>query len=67
MLANEIKLALAVKNEKELLSKLRVEATSKKIPIIDDEIGAVLELICFIRKPKNIEEVIIAAGITSGR
>lgn len=65
MLVNEIKLALAVKNEKELLAKLRVEATSKKIPIIDDEIGAALELICFIKKPKNILEIGCGTGYSS--
>ena len=65
MLVNEIKLALAVKNEKELLAKLRVEATSKKIPIIDDETGTVLELICFIKKPKNILEIGCGTGYSS--
>ena len=65
MLANEIKLASAVKNEKELLAKMRVEATSKKIPIIDDETGTVLELICFIKKPKNILEIGCGTGYSS--
>jgi len=65
MFANEIKLALAVKNGKELLAKLRVEATSKKIPIIDDEIGAILELVCFIRKPKNILEIGCGTGYST--
>jgi predicted O-methyltransferase YrrM len=65
MLVNEINLALAVKNEKELLAKLRVEATSKKIPIIDYETGTVLELICFIKKPKNILEIGCGTGYSS--
>jgi len=65
MFANEIKLALAVKNGKELLAKLRVEATSKKIPIIDDETGAILELVCFIRKPKNILEIGCGTGYST--
>jgi predicted O-methyltransferase YrrM len=65
MFANEIKQVLEVKNEKELLFKLRVEATSKKIPIIDDETGSVLELICFIKKPKNILEIGCGTGYSS--
>jgi caffeoyl-CoA O-methyltransferase len=65
MLVNKIKLALAVKNEKELLAKLRAEATSKKIPVIDDETGAVLELICFIKRPKNILEIGCGTGYSS--
>jgi predicted O-methyltransferase YrrM len=65
MFSNEINLLPAVKNEKELLAKLRLEATSKKIPIIDDETGAVLELICFIKKPKNILEIGCGTGYSS--
>ena len=65
MLVNEKKLASSVKNEKELLAKLRVEATSKKIPIIDYETGTVLELICFIKKPKNILEIGCGTGYSS--
>jgi predicted O-methyltransferase YrrM len=52
-------------DEKELLAKLRAEATDKKIPIIDDATGFLLEALCLIKKPENILEVGCGTGYST--
>ncbi len=51
--------------EKELLAKLRAEATAKKIPIIDDATGFLLEAICLLKKPENILEIGCGTGYST--
>jgi len=64
MLLNELN-TLADKKEKELLTGLKEEAALKKIPIINDNTGIFLELICFIKKPKNVLEIGCGTGYSS--
>ncbi len=52
-------------DEKELLAKLRAEAAAKKIPIIDDATGFLLEALCLIKKPENILEVGCGTGYST--
>lgn len=52
-----IKEIISCYEEKEFLAKLRTEATAKKIPIADDAVGFLLEVICLLKKPCNILEI----------
>jgi predicted O-methyltransferase YrrM len=52
-------------DEKELLAKLRAEAIAKKIPIIDDATGFLLEVICLLKKPENILEIGCGIGYST--
>jgi predicted O-methyltransferase YrrM len=47
------------------LAKLRSEATVKKIPIVDDAVGFLLEVICLLKKPENILEIGCGTGYST--
>ena len=61
----KIKEIISCHEEKEFLAKLRAEATAKKIPIIDDSVGFLLEVICLLKKPKNILEIGCGTGYST--
>ncbi|MCL4377484.1 MAG: methyltransferase domain-containing protein [Actinobacteria bacterium] len=52
-------------DEKDLLIKLRSEAAAKKIPIIEYETGAFLEVISILKRPQNVLEIGCGAGYSS--
>jgi predicted O-methyltransferase YrrM len=52
-------------NKKNLLDDVRKDAISKKIPIIDEVLGRILEVICFIKKPRNVLEIGCGVGYSS--
>ncbi|GAI08897.1 unnamed protein product, partial [marine sediment metagenome] len=58
----ELKICL---NEKNLLDDVRKDANSKKIPIIDEMLGRFLEVICFLKKPRNVLEIGCGIGYSS--
>ena len=45
--------------------RLRKDATSRKIPIIDDEIGYFLSVACLLVKPKSILEIGCGSGYST--
>jgi len=47
------------------LSKIKREAYEKKIPIIEDEVGNILRLICFLKKPKYVLEIGCGIGYST--
>jgi predicted O-methyltransferase YrrM len=51
--------------ELELLKKLRSDAVSRKIPIIDDSAGRFLEIICQLKNPKKILEIGCGIGYSA--
>jgi predicted O-methyltransferase YrrM len=52
-------------DEKDLLKKLRSESVTKKIPIIEYETGAFLELISILKRPQNVLEIGCGEGYSS--
>lgn len=62
---SKIKEIRSCHEEKEFLAKLRSEATSKKIPIIDDSVGFLLEAICLLKKPENTLEIGCGTGYST--
>jgi predicted O-methyltransferase YrrM len=62
---SKIKEIRSCREEKELLVKLRAEATAKKIPIIDDAIGFLLEVISLLKRPENILEIGCGIGYST--
>lgn len=51
--------------ERKLLLRLRENAGSKKIPIIDDETGYFLDMACLLNRPKNILEIGCGSGYST--
>ena len=51
--------------EKKLLGNLREDAAAGKIPVIDEVAGRFLEMLCFIKNPKNILEIGCGSGYSS--
>jgi len=51
--------------ELKLLKKLRSDAKSKKIPVIDNKTGSFLEIICLLSKPEKILEVGCGTGYST--
>jgi len=52
-------------NEKNLLDDIRKDAILKKIPIVDEALGRILEVICFLKKPRNVLEIGCGVGYSS--
>lgn len=51
--------------EKKILDDFRVNAVAEKIPIIDEIVGRFLEIVCFIKKPKNVLEIGCGCGYST--
>jgi predicted O-methyltransferase YrrM len=51
--------------EADFLKKARTDAESLKIPIVDDETGRFLELVCYLLKPAKILEIGCGTGYST--
>jgi predicted O-methyltransferase YrrM len=65
MQTNSTSLLKAFSDEKVLLEKMRKDAVSRKIPIIDESVGRLLETLCLAQNPKKILEIGCGIGFST--